>query len=79
MGFSPRGSTYAVSIKRHIFFRDERPGIEKVLKLRQYSIFHLRPLNLPKLQCYTKFVFCAITWKTRNRINNFVQFYRQKA
>jgi hypothetical protein len=34
MGFSPWGSTYPVSIKRHILFRDKRTGKEKVLKLR---------------------------------------------
>lgn len=40
---------------------------------------NLRLLNLPNFQCYTKFVFSAITGKTRNRIKNFVEFYRQKA
>ena len=28
-------------------------------------------LNLPRLRCYTKFAFCAMVGKTRNRINPF--------
>jgi len=40
--------------------------------------FSLMTLSLPKLQCYTKFVFHGITGRTRNKINNFEQFHRQK-
>ena len=64
--------------KRRIFCRDKRTGKEKVFKFGKDSISHLLPPNLPRLRCYTKFVFCAIIGKTRNRINNYVQFYRQK-
>ncbi len=40
--------------------------------------FSLMTLSLPKLQCYTKFLFHGTTGKTRNKIDNFEQFHRQK-
>jgi len=60
-----------------ILLGDERTGKERVLKFGQDSISHLLPPNFPKFQCYANFAFCAITGKTGNRINNYVQIHRQ--
>jgi hypothetical protein len=66
-----------VSIKRYTSCKINRTGKQGTLKLIE-SYFLLMTVSLPKLQCYAEFVFCAITGKTRNRVNNFVKFYRQK-
>ncbi len=64
--------------RKALFLQGQENGKGGSLEIRARFYFSSTAPNLPKLQCYTNFVFSVIIEKTRNRINNFVQFYRQK-
>jgi hypothetical protein len=63
--------------KKAHFLQGQENGKGGSLETRARFYFSSTAPNLPKLQCYTNFVFSAIIGKTRNGINNFVQFYVQ--
>ncbi|PIX21370.1 MAG: hypothetical protein COZ69_15145, partial [Deltaproteobacteria bacterium CG_4_8_14_3_um_filter_45_9] len=52
-------------------------GKRESLKTQVIFCLSLKTPNVTKSHYYTKFAFFAIIWKIRNRIKNFIEFYRQ--